>query len=41
MIDIPWSDVNKTRDLALLAYNFIHEKHWMSIGNGIYQCQEA
>ena len=41
MIDIPRTDLNKTRILALLAYNFIHEKHWLSIGNDIYQCQEA
>lgn len=41
MIDIPRTDLNKTRILALLAYNFIHEKHWMSLGNDIYQCQET
>lgn len=41
MTDIPWTDLNKTQILALLAYNFIHEKHWMCIGNDIYQCQEA
>lgn len=27
MIDIPWTDLNKTRILALLTYNFIHEKY--------------
>lgn len=41
MIDIPRTDLNKTRILALFAYNFIHEKHWLSIENDIYQCQEA
>lgn len=38
---MPWTDLNKTRILALLVYNFIHEKHWVSIRKHIHQCQEA